>query len=56
MRGNRLTAHPFQVVRLDDLPVFRFGVIPGAFFMVFRTLTTSLVFGTDSNPDTYMLS
>jgi hypothetical protein len=47
----RFAANRFEVVDLFDFPVLRFGIKPGAFFVVFGAFASGLVFGGDSNPN-----
>ena len=48
---DRLSADRFEMIDLFDFPLFRFGVIVGASFVVLRAFAMGLVFGGYPNPD-----
>jgi hypothetical protein len=51
MLHHRLSAYGFKVIDLFDFPLFRFGVVVGALFVVFRAVPSGLILGGDPNPD-----
>ncbi|SDP05408.1 hypothetical protein SAMN05660330_01708 [Desulforhopalus singaporensis] len=56
MIDNSFSAYTGKIIKFYNLPVLGFGIIASSFFMVFWTLSLSLVFGANSNPYTDLLS